>query len=194
MDVGSVKGPIVKALARRSPKGGPVFIGAHPMCGSEKTGVENARKDLYKGARCVLTPAPGTPPAAVKKAEAFWRGVGAQVLRLSPEEHDRRVAVVSHLPHLLADALVLSARKEKADALAAGSFRDATRVADADPALWAQIFSMNRPALLRAVSLFQGHLRRLARRPTAAALSRVRRERRALSGAVRRSSHPPPAS
>ncbi len=191
MDVGSVKGPIVRSmtrsLARRpSTEGGSVFIGAHPMCGSEKSGVENARADLFQGAPCVLTPLPGAPKDALKEAEYFWTGVGAKVLLLSPEEHDRRVAIVSHLPHLIAQALVLTAGGEdrRASDLAAGSFRDATRVAAADPELWAQIFSMNRPALLRAAAVFQKQLRSLLKNPSAARLSQARKQRQSFLGAA----------
>jgi prephenate dehydrogenase len=177
-DAGSVKGAIVKALSGRTLKGSPVFVGAHPMCGSEKTGVENSRADLYQGASCVLTPAVHTPPAALARAEAFWKGVGAKVVRLSPQLHDGTVAVVSHLPHLIAETLVLTAASKGRPAadLAAGSFKDATRVAGADPVLWSQIFAMNRPALKTAAAVFTKTFRQLLNDgPSAAGLTRVKR-------------------
>lgn len=177
MDVGSVKGAVVRALAPLFPRGGPVFVGAHPMTGSEKTGVENARADLYRGAPCVVTPAPGTPARAVARAEEFWRGLGARVVRLTPDAHDRAVAVVSHLPHLIADALMLTAGDAGAEPLfrlAAGSFRDATRVAGADPALWRAIFTQNDAALRRALAVFQGALGRLSKGWPLPALRRAR--------------------
>jgi prephenate dehydrogenase len=151
-DVGSVKGPIARAFA-----GWPVFVGAHPMCGSEKTGIAYARRDLYRGATCVLTPVRGTSRAALAAANRLWTTAGARTLILPPEEHDRRVALVSHLPHLVAEALVMAlpSRAKWASRLAAGSFRDATRVAAANPALWASIFAMNRPALRRAAAGFR---------------------------------------
>jgi prephenate dehydrogenase len=164
MDVGSVKAPIVSALNRVfSKREGPYFVGAHPMAGSEKNGVEHARKDLFSGATCVLTPAPSTPRPALKRARHFWKSVGARLVQMTPEKHDRAVAVVSHLPHVLADALVWTAVRSvgraAAASLAAGSFRDATRVAASDPVLWRDIFRSNAKALSAAVRLFQGTLK-----------------------------------
>lgn len=171
-DVGSVKGPIAKALAREA------FIGAHPMCGSEKTGVDNAQADLFRGAPCALTPASVASRRLVGAARAFWESVGARVSVMPPAVHDRRVALVSHLPHLLAEALVLVAAADRpALKLAAGSFRDATRVAGADPSLWSQIYALNRPAVRRAARAFSSALRALvAQGPSAAALRRVQKE------------------
>ena len=172
MDIGSVKEPIVRgARGLFAGATGLTFIGAHPMAGSEKTGVEFSRADLYEGAVCALTPAPGTAPAQIARAERFWRGVGAQTLCLSPGDHDRAVALVSHLPHLVADAFMLSverwatspAQRTLIKRLAAGSFRDATRVAGADPALWHGIFSLNDRPVRGALTLFQQELARLAR-------------------------------
>lgn len=172
MDVGSVKGPVVRALEKsfRGP-GGPVFVGAHPMAGSEKTGVEQARADLYQGAVCAITPTAQTPLSRVAQAADFWKSVGARPLVIDPRTHDQAVAVISHLPHLIADALLLSVGdwappdgfallKE----LAAGSFRDATRVAGADPTLWRGIFRLNDPAVRGALRLFSKKLNTLARR------------------------------
>jgi prephenate dehydrogenase len=172
MDVGSVKAPIAHGAGKLfSSKDGPVFIGAHPMAGSEKAGVAYARADLYRGAVCVLTPSPGTPAGPIARAERFWRATGARPLRVDPAAHDRAVALVSHLPHVAADALILAAarggktpaQRKLIQALAAGSFRDATRVAGADPALWRAIFSMNDRPVRDALALFQGELSRLAR-------------------------------
>lgn len=164
MDVGSVKGPIVagmKSIFRG--RGAAQFIGAHPMAGSEKSGVENAVADLFVGATCALTPAADTPPAALRRAADFWRSVGAHPVVVSPSVHDRAVALVSHLPHLIADALALTAgrwgqnpsERKALRSLAAGSFRDATRVAGADPDLWRGIFDSNAAPLGRATRDFQ---------------------------------------
>jgi prephenate dehydrogenase len=141
------------------------------MAGSEKTGVQNARADLYHGAVCAITKTPRTPPLRVTEAARFWKSVGADLLFIDPATHDRAVALVSHLPHLIADALVLSARDWTGKTpglallknLAAGSFRDATRVAGADPALWRGIFSLNDRPLREALRLFQKQLARLSR-------------------------------
>ena len=171
MDVGSVKGPIVQGMRAlfRDP-GGPRFVGAHPMAGSEKSGVENARADLFVGATCALTPS-GTG-ASVDRAARFWRSVGARPLVVDPVVHDRAVALVSHLPHLIADALAIAAgrwgkspaERRALRALAAASFRDATRVAGADPDLWRGIFESNAAPLKRAADDFQRTLRSLVAR------------------------------
>jgi len=167
MDVGSVKAPIVRSLQKIfSSSGGPHFVGAHPMAGSEKTGVQHARADLYQDAVCVLTPSGNTPRAALERARSFWRGAGARVVRLDAVTHDRWMALVSHLPHLLADCLVLAAdrgpsARRTLRLLAAGSFRDMTRVAEADPRQWDAIFRMNDKNLKVAAARFQKILRRL---------------------------------
>jgi prephenate dehydrogenase len=167
MDVGSVKGEIVRALDKIF-SGGPFFIGTHPMAGSEKTGVEHARADLFRGAACVVTPGKRAPSSALRRAESFWRGVGGRVVRMGADEHDRLVALVSHQPHHLADSLVLCAGEggdaRRARDLAAGSFRDMTRVASADPGQWHQIFTMNDRPLRDAAAAFQKTLGGLVRR------------------------------
>lgn len=172
MDVGSVKGSIVRqAKTLFKSNRGPFFVGAHPMAGSEKTGVENARADLYVNATCALTPATGTPTQVLNRARLFWESVGAKTWVLSPSEHDRIVALTSHVPHLVADALMLavgaaapSARKRAIfQALSAGSFRDMTRVAGADPVLWQGIFKENAHAVARAAKAFANQLQALVR-------------------------------
>lgn len=172
MDVGSVKGPVVREMEKLfSGQNHAVFVGAHPMAGSEKTGVANAREDLYQGAVCVLAKTPRTDEARLTQASRFWKSVGAKVLILDPDTHDRAVAMVSHLPHAIADALTLAvgdwagpAGVRLAKELTAGSYRDATRVAGADPGLWRGIFTLNDRAVRRAVSLFSKKLNGLARR------------------------------
>jgi prephenate dehydrogenase len=160
MDVGSVKADIVRHCARLfSAKSGPAFVGAHPMTGSEKTGFEWARPDLYKNAACILTPVPGAPPAALIRARQFWRAAGSRVHEMSAAAHDQWLAAISHLPHLIAHALILSAAqkpgaRQKVAALAAGSFRDATRVAGADPGQWNSILNMNSKNLREAARRF----------------------------------------
>src|SRR5690606_6547917 len=123
-DVGSVKGSVVQAL---TPLLGDRFLGSHPMAGSEKTGVATARADLFEGAACLLTPGPGQ---AARRLRAFWESLGCRVLAMSPEEHDRKVARISHLPHWLAVVTTLAALRgdPEAVACAAGGFRDTTRV------------------------------------------------------------------
>jgi prephenate dehydrogenase len=113
------------------------------MAGSEKRGVEFARADLFQSARCILTPTPATDPAAAEQVERFWQALGMRTTRMSPEEHDRLICDVSHLPHLLAAALV-AMQEEAALPLAGKGFLDATRIAGGDGALWRDILQDNR--------------------------------------------------
>ncbi|MHB9154745.1 MAG: prephenate dehydrogenase [Endomicrobiales bacterium] len=169
-DAGSVKGSVTRGVRKlfagtRRGKGAPVpvFIGAHPMTGSEKAGIRFASKDLYKGASVVLTPGKGAPDAAKKAVERMWRSAGANIFVMAPEEHDRLVANTSHLPHVLAFALSRRvARLDSADPftakLLAGSFRDLTRIADSNPRDWAAICAANAQELGRAID---GYIRDL---------------------------------
>jgi prephenate dehydrogenase len=143
-DVGSTKGALVGAIDR------PNFIGGHPLAGAEMTGVAHAREDLFEGATWYLTPRPATPGVLYERLARFVAGLGAAPTAIAPEDHDRLMAAVSHLPHVVANVLVAQA----AEALggetlpATGpSFRDATRVAGSNPPLWAQIYMANRAAL-----------------------------------------------
>ena len=143
-DVGSTKGALVAEVDR------PNFIGGHPLAGAESTGVAHARGDLFEGATWYLTPRAATPGVLYERLARFVAGIGAVPTAIAPDDHDRLMAVVSHLPHVVANLLVGQA----AEALggetlpATGpSFRDATRVAGSNPELWAQIYSANRVAL-----------------------------------------------
>lgn len=161
-DVGSVKTPIVAAL-------GPVFpgrfVGGHPMAGRERGGFGMARADLFEGALCLLTPGADAAPEAVARVETLWRTLGCRAVRhVSPAEHDRAVALVSHLPHLLAGAL-LAVTDPAARACAGPGFRDSTRLAAGPPELWKEILSLNRPAVKDALLALAGELRRLADGP-----------------------------
>jgi prephenate dehydrogenase len=146
-DVGSVKAPIVAKLEPLFAR----FVGGHPMAGSERSGVAAASADLFSGARCVLTPTPSTDQGAIEAVEGLWSALGASVVRMSPVVHDDLVAAVSHVPHLVAAALV-NAAADAADGralmLAAGGFRDTTRVASGSPDLWRDICLMNRGPVL----------------------------------------------
>jgi prephenate dehydrogenase len=143
-DVGSTKGALVEEIDR------PNFIGGHPLAGAESTGVAHARGDLFAGATWYLTPRAETPGILYERLARFVAGIGAVPTAIAPDDHDRLMAAVSHLPHVVANLLVAQA----ADALggetlpATGpSFRDATRVAGSNPELWAQIYTANRVAL-----------------------------------------------
>jgi cyclohexadieny/prephenate dehydrogenase len=152
-DVGSVKGPVVAAAAA-CPAGPAVFVGGHPMAGSERSGFDAAQAELFDGRLTLLTPTARTPAAAVARLTAFWEALGSQVRRLSPEAHDRGVAAISHLPHLAAYALVAAAEAE-ALPLAAAGFQDTTRIAASPEALWTDIFRENREALLAALGQYR---------------------------------------
>lgn len=156
-DVGSVKARIVDEAERALP-GGALFIGSHPMAGSEKSGAEHGRSDFYEGSACILTPTERTPAEALDLARRFWEALGSRVLVLDPAEHDRMLAGISHLPHVLASALMqLLARGGRMDdvaAIAGGGLRDTTRIAAADPDIWRQICTENAPALLEQLDQF----------------------------------------
>ncbi|MEN3940895.1 prephenate dehydrogenase/arogenate dehydrogenase family protein [Prosthecobacter sp. SYSU 5D2] len=149
-DVGSVKGSVVRAL---EPILGSRFIGSHPMAGSEKAGIETARSCLFQNATCLITPGARTPPSTSKlllRLRTFWQALGCNVLEMSPEEHDEKVARISHLPHMMAAITTLAALRTDPAAVAcvANGFRDTTRVAGGDPGLWTGIALENRQALL----------------------------------------------
>lgn len=144
-DVGSTKRQVVGAAERTLPPH-VRFVGSHPMAGSEKRGVQFARGDLFQDALCITTPTDRTDPSALESVEAFWHRVGMRTARLSPEEHDRRLADVSHLPHAVAAALV-AMQEEDSLPLAGKGFRDATRIAAGDGGLWRDILIDNRDNL-----------------------------------------------
>jgi prephenate dehydrogenase len=144
-DVGSVKGSVDRELAPLL-EDRALWIGSHPMAGSEQAGFSAARADLFEGAAIVVTPTEQTQAEARRRAVEFWQALGGRVVTLSPARHDRQVAQISHLPHLLAAALVCHASSE-AHALAGGGFRDTTRVASGSPELWIEILSANAEAV-----------------------------------------------
>ncbi|MFH1798558.1 MAG: prephenate dehydrogenase [Candidatus Omnitrophota bacterium] len=153
-DVGSAKKTIVKYAARF--KNQFSFVGAHPLAGSEKTGVENSDADLFQGASCVLTRASATVEKDLKEVRVFWESIGAKVSIETPDKHDEIVAFTSHLPHAVAYALTGTGvkKKEWVKYISSG-FRDTTRVASSDPALWSNIFLNNKGHLLKAVNEFK---------------------------------------
>ncbi len=157
-DVGSVKAPLQETLPGLLPQD-THYVGSHPMAGSHLRGAVHARADLFEGAACVVTPSPGSPPEAVERIEAFWRALGARVLRRDPADHDREVAWISHVPHALAFAFArgLSDAPRGACDMVGTGFRDFTRIAQSDPELWADILVTNGKAL-------SGPLRRIAER------------------------------
>ncbi len=146
-DVGSVKSPMLELMAD------PRYVGGHPMAGSELEGIDGARSDLFEGAMWVLTPVPGTDDDAYRDIHAVVTSFGAEVIAIPPQRHDAMVAMVSHVPHLTAATLMGLAEARSAEhravlRLAAGGFRDMTRIAAGHPGIWPDICSENREAIV----------------------------------------------
>ena len=151
-DVGSVKGPVLAEL-RPIFQGRARFVGSHPMAGSEHTGLRAARAELFSNATCIVTPAPDTDAAALDAVKQFWERIGCRVVELAAAEHDECVALVSHLPHLVAAALVntVTSSNPHAFGVVGPGFRDTTRVASGPPAMWREILRGNSAAVLPAI-------------------------------------------
>lgn len=158
-DVASTKGRIVKVMDGLLPKR-IAYVGSHPMAGSEKSGIKAAKADLFKGATCVVTPTRLSSALAVQSVSNVWKSIDGFVIALSPVRHDRLVAEISHLPHLVAVTLTRTTSKE-ALALTAGGFADTTRVAMSDPKLWKEIVQMNQMEVIRALNRLIGNLQKL---------------------------------
>ncbi|HET7342420.1 MAG TPA: prephenate dehydrogenase/arogenate dehydrogenase family protein, partial [Methylomirabilota bacterium] len=165
-DVGSTKRGIV-TLAERLAAGrrDVQFVGSHPMAGSEQSGYGVARVNLFQGATVVVTPGDAGDPVAVKGVAEFWAALGARVVTLDPDTHDRAVAAISHLPHVVAWALVDAVARFEPDALgiAARGFKDTTRIAASDPDVWREILLANRAAVGASVQAFRRALDELDR-------------------------------
>lgn len=156
-DVGSVKAPILEALPRPLPN----FVPCHPIAGSERQGVSAATGSLFAGHGVVLTPVAETDPAAVAAVTAWWRAVGARPWVEDAGTHDDLLAVTSHVPHLVAFALMRLARDAGALGHAGGGFRDLTRIAAADPEVWTHILRSNAAPVSRRLRELAGHIERL---------------------------------
>jgi prephenate dehydrogenase len=156
-DVGSIKGGVVDAVADRR------FLGGHPIAGAETAGVEHARADLFQGATWYLTPTAATSGVLFERVHRFVAALGARPVAIDAESHDRLLATVSHLPHVLANALVTQAAGALGEEDAAlprvgPSFRDATRVAGANSAIWTDIYVANREAIAAEVDAVAARL------------------------------------
>jgi prephenate dehydrogenase len=153
MDVGSTKRDVVDAARRVLKEHISSFVPAHPIAGKEVSGISNADATLYNGRQVILTPLPQTNPELVQKATDVWAAIGAQVLRMTPENHDGAFAAVSHLPHMLAFAYFNSVARQPAGrdylSLAGPGFRDFTRIAASDPTMWRDVLMSNREEVLK---------------------------------------------
>jgi prephenate dehydrogenase len=198
-DVGSTKAWLTGEIRAALRDSGAVFVGSHPIAGSEQQGLAAARADLYQDAVTIVTADGTEPPPAVEQVSAFWRAIGSAVRRMSPAEHDRIMARTSHLPHVA--AALVAAVVGRADgpaqlgAFCGPGFRDVTRVAEGSPEVWLDILQSNRPAVaeeLRALQTRLAEMLAALERGDDAALRRLleasRAARRALLAA--RGSHP----
>ncbi|HMD44904.1 MAG TPA: prephenate dehydrogenase/arogenate dehydrogenase family protein [Acidimicrobiales bacterium] len=191
-DVSGVKAPVVAAVDH------PRFVGGHPMAGSEQVGLAGADPDLFVGATWVLTPTAETDPATFARVRSVAASLGSDVVALSPDDHDRMVAVVSHVPHLVAATLMnaAAAGAERDSALlrlAAGGFRDMTRISAGHPGIWPDICVDNAPAIVDALDRLLGDLQGVRdqvaggdRASILVALERASAARRALPARVAR--------
>lgn len=163
-DVGSVKSRLSPKIRELLGEKAPCYIGGHPMAGSEDSGIDAADGQLFQGATWLLTPTGDVEPDAFERLSGHLHAIGARVLAVDPERHDRLVAAASHLPQVLASALMAHASRRAEEegallAVAAGGFRDVTRVAASDPELWRSILAENRVAVLAEID---GYLEQLA--------------------------------
>ncbi len=152
-DAGSVKGSICRALEVGLPQR-VEFVGSHPLAGSEKQGFEHADAHLFENRFCVVTPLPGSSPAAIGRIREFWMSLGSTVIEMTPDSHDRALAETSHLPHVAAAALAATLSPEN-EPLTATGFRDTTRIAAGDVDLWAAILMGNREQILASFARYK---------------------------------------
>jgi prephenate dehydrogenase len=162
MDVGSTKRDVVDAARRVLRERIGSFVPAHPIAGKESSGIQNADADLFRGRQVILTPLPQTDPGLTQKATDAWAAIGAQVLKMTPENHDAAFAAVSHLPHLLAFAYFSAVVNQPAGrdflSLAGPGFRDFTRIAASSPETWRDILVANREEVLKQSQRFRNAL------------------------------------
>jgi cyclohexadieny/prephenate dehydrogenase len=167
-DVGSVKGAIVRDVAPHLPKG-VHFVPGHPIAGTEQSGPDSGFAELFYNRWCILTPPEGTDSSATAKLESFWKALGSNVEIMSPDHHDKVLAITSHLPHLIAYNIVATAddlesvTDSEVIKYSAGGFRDFTRIAASDPTMWRDVFLNNREAVLEMLGRFSEDLAILQR-------------------------------
>ncbi len=158
-EVGSTKESVIKVIRSRiKPDSGIYFIPTHPMAGSEKRGAGHAKRDLFEGAACIFTPLDDTPEGVLNRLEHLWTSLGADVYFMSSREHDRLVARISHLPHILAAALINHTEVAEEGCYAGGGLLDTTRIAGGDPGLWRAICESNSNRIIEALESFSASL------------------------------------
>lgn len=182
-DVGSVKRPIVNQVSEKTAAAAR-YIGAHPLAGSHLKGFENSDPQLYEDRLCIMTPGPHHNPESTEMVRQFWQAIGMRVSETTPEEHDRILALTSHLPHLAASAVAAVVDDKLLDFASTG-YRDTTRVAAGDPDLWTAIFSQNSNQVAIATDQLIDVLQKfrnaivLGRQPDVTAFLKIAQDRRA---------------
>ncbi len=159
-DVASVKSPVL-GWAREHLSRPERFVGGHPIAGTEQSGWQSARAGLFQSAQWVLTPTENTAPDALATVQALVRKIGATPLLMDAEQHDREMALLSHLPHAVAFSLSALHKKQPTNLQGGSSWQSATRVAQSDPSLWSEIFYLNRNALADTLRQFRQELNEL---------------------------------
>ncbi len=191
-DVGSVKSSAIRDLKPLLPAS-VQFVAGHPVAGTEHSGPESGFAELFEGRWCILTPVNGANMEAVTKLRQLWEAVGSKVVTMDPEHHDKVLAIVSHLPHLIAYTIVDTATNLEKDLqsevieFSASGFRDFTRIAASDPVMWRDVFLANREAVLEMLQRFTEDLtalQRAIRRGEADKLQEVFTRTRAIRRAI----------
>ncbi|QDU33622.1 prephenate dehydrogenase [Poriferisphaera corsica] len=159
-DVGSTKSSVI-ASAKKHLTDPTLFLGSHPMAGSEKQGPESASANLFPNKPCILTPEPDTNRNLINTVTALWQALSMNILTMTPEQHDTQTAVVSHLPHAAAALLIQTANTLGGYDVASTGFRDTTRLASSNPPMRVDIMSANRPALITALSQYRDQITNL---------------------------------
>lgn len=167
-DVGSTKASVIAQMAPHMPKS-VHFIPGHPLAGTEKSGPDAGFTGLFQGRWCIFTPLPGTDAAALARLKAFWEALGSKIDEMDPEHHDKVLAIVSHLPHIIAYNIVGTAddleavTQSEVIKYSASGFRDFTRLAASDPTMWRDVCLHNRDAILEMLARFSEDLAYLQR-------------------------------
>ncbi len=158
-DVGSVKGSLVYDLENVLPEG-VHYVGAHPIAGDDKSGIDAAYDSLFDGAKCIITPTKSTDKKALNKIKEIWEGFGSKIVTLSPERHDEILSAISHLPHILSYAIVNAVGEINSDCLEYGGngFKDTTRIAMSSPEIWRDICLLNKENILNHINIFRNKL------------------------------------
>lgn len=188
-DAGSTKDRIVREVDQQLHEHNPRqarFIGSHPLAGSEKTGVEFARENLFDGRVVVITPTDHTAPSAIEEIQLLWKSLGAGVIPMTPHAHDEAVAATSHLPHVISAALAAVTPPDLLK-LAAGGWLDTTRIAGGDVSLWQQILLENREPVLAALAKYETEIaswRRALEQRDASALESLLQQGKTIRDAV----------